>query len=358
MTKTFGGFLRRATGPALRLLSTAALALLVLHHEGVAAAAPAVPTFDHVFIVLMENQPYTSIIGNTTNAPYINSLASQYGVAANYSAAAHPSLPNYLALTGGDTFGITSDCTTCFVGAPNIVADRVEPSGRTWKAYMESMPSACFAGDSSPYAQKHDPFFYFNDIRTNATECNRIVPYSTLSSDLLSASTTPNYVFITPNLCDDMHDSCAPLNNQIRQGDQWLEGQLPSILASPAFSTQRSLVLVVWDEDDSSGNNRVAALVIAKGVPPGFRSPTAYSHYSILKTIEQSWGLGSLTTNDGNANAMSDFFPAPAVPAGGLFAHGALLALLGVSGTAVAMRNARRRRKPGEDRAAAVSARR
>jgi acid phosphatase len=85
---------------------------------------------------------------------------------------AHPSLPNYLALTGGSTFGITSDCTTCFVSAPNIPKDRVEAAGRNWKAYMESMPKPCFVGDSYPYMQKHDPFIYFNDIRTNAAECS------------------------------------------------------------------------------------------------------------------------------------------------------------------------------------------
>jgi hypothetical protein len=327
----------------VRFVLGAAFAGLVLQREGIAAAAPVVPAFDHVFVILMENHTYASVIGNTTDAPYINSLASRYGVATNYLAVSHPSLPNYLALTGGDTFGITSDCTSCFVNAPNIAVDRIEPSGRTWKSYMESMPSACFGGDSSPYFQKHDPLYYFNDIRTNATECNRIVPYSSLSSDLQSTSTTPSYAFISPNQCNDMHDSCAPLNNPIRQGDQWLQAQLPNIVNAPAFSAQRSLVLVVWDEDDSSGNNQVAALVIAKGVPAGFRSSIAYSHYSILKTIEQSWGLSSLTSNDANANAMSDFFAAPAVPAAGPWSNAALGLFLGGAGVVVAMGSNKRK---------------
>jgi acid phosphatase len=291
----------------------------------------------------MENHTYSSIIGDTTDAPYINSLATQYGVAANYFAVTHPSLPNYLSITGADTFGITSDCTTCFVSAPNIAADRVEPSGRTWKAYMESMPSACFAGDSGKYAQKHNPLYYFNDIRTVSAECNKIVPYTALATDLASASTTPNYAFITPNLCDDMHDSCSPTNNQIKQGDTWLSGQLPNILNSPAYTSQNSLIIIVWDEDDSSGTNQVPAILIAKNVKAGFKSSVSYSHYSILKTIESAWGLSSLTTNDASASAMSDFFvtvpQAPAMPPwGGL----ALTFLFGGAGVVAAMGKRRR----------------
>src|SRR5438046_4949969 len=131
--------------------------------------APAVPSFSHVFVIVMENHEYGSIIGSSA-APYINSLASTYALATNYYGASHPSLPNYLALTAGSTFGIASDCTTCFVGATNI-ADQVEASGRSWKAYMESMPSTCYAGDAYPYMQKHNPFIYYNAIRPNAARC-------------------------------------------------------------------------------------------------------------------------------------------------------------------------------------------
>jgi acid phosphatase len=265
------------------------------------AGAATIPAFDHIFIILMENHSYSEIIGSS-QAPYINSLASRYGLAANYFGVSHPSLPNYLALTGGDTFGITTDCTTCFVNAPNIAVDRVEASGRTWKSYQESMPSPCFIGDSNPYAQKHDPFIYFNDIRLNSTECNKIVPFTSFASDLTSTATTANYVWITPNLCDDMHD-CS-----IGTGDSWLQSNVPTILNSPAYTTQNSLLLITWDEDDGTQNNQVPTLVIAKNVTPGFKSGTLYSHYSVLSTIEQAWGLSSLTSNDANANAMSDFF--------------------------------------------------
>jgi acid phosphatase len=190
----------------------------------------------------------------------------------------HPSLPNYLALTGGSTFGVTTDCTDCFVTATSI-ADRITASGRTWKSYEESMPAPCFVGDAYPYAQKHDPFIYFNDIRTTA-QCNNIVPYSTLGSDL--AATTPNYAFITPNLCDDTHD-CA-----ITTGDQWLSQNVPAILQSPAFTQQKSALFITYDEDENEAN-QVLTIVITNAevnVPAGYRSSVAYNHYSLLRTIE------------------------------------------------------------------------
>ena len=263
----------------------------------------AVPAFDHIFTIVMENHGYDDVIGNA-QAPYLNSLASQYGMATNYAGVAHPSLPNYLALAGGSTLGVTSDCTTCFVNAPNIAVDRVAPSGRTWKAYLESMPSPCFAGDAPPYAQKHNPFVYFDDVRSHPEECQKVVPFTQLGSDLASASTTPSYVWVTPNLCNDMHD--CPIST----GDSWLRRTVPAILGSPAFTSQRSVLFVTFDEDDGSAGNRVATLVIAKGVPPGFRSAARYDHYSMLKTIESSWALAPLASGDGNAAPMSDFFAA------------------------------------------------
>ena len=270
-----------------------------------AAAAPTVPNFDHIFEIVMENHAYGEIIGNTAEAPYLNQLAHQYGTASNYAAVAHPSLPNYLALIGGDTFGVTTDCTTCFVNAPNLVADRIAPSGRTWKAYMEDMPAPCFVGDAYPYAQKHNPFAYFDDVRTTS-RCSGIVPLTTLATDLSSASSTPAYAWLTPNLCNDMHD-CS-----IASGDAWLSKTVPSILNSAAFTSQNSLLLITWDEDDSTQSNQVPTLVIARSVAPGFTSSTRYNHYSLLKTIEQAWALAPLTANDSAAVAMTDFFAAVA----------------------------------------------
>lgn len=117
------------------------------------------PNFSHIFIIIFENKDQASIVGSP-EARYLNQLAAEYARATNFYATRKPSLPNYLALTGGDTFNITSDCTACFVAADSIVTE-IEASGRSWKAYMEDMPKPCFVGDAPPlYRQKHNPFIY------------------------------------------------------------------------------------------------------------------------------------------------------------------------------------------------------
>lgn len=266
-------------------------------------AVPAVPAFEHIFVVLMENHSSTQIIGST-DAPYTNSLVAAYGLAANYAAAAHPSLPNYLALTGGSAFGVTTDCTGCFQNAPNLAAGRLTPSGRSWRAYMDSMPSPGFIGDAYPYMQKHNPFVYCNDIRNDPAQLASIVPCTQLAKDLAAPETTPAFGWITPDMTHDMHDGT------VAQGDAWLSEAVPALLSSPAFTTRRSLLVITWDENDDSAGSEVATLVIAKGVPAGFTSRVPCNHYSLLRTIETAWGLAPLTGNDAAATVMSDFFPA------------------------------------------------
>ncbi len=147
--------------------------------------------------------------------PLLNALANQNVLLSNYFAVTHPSLPNYIALMSGSTQDITSDCTNCFVNQPNL-ADLIEASGRTWKAYLESMPSPCFVGDSGTYAQKHDPLIYFNSIRLNAARCDRsILPLTSLDSDLAN-NQLPNFSFIMPDLCNSGHDCSAGM------ADKWV----------------------------------------------------------------------------------------------------------------------------------------
>jgi acid phosphatase len=129
------------------------------------AARPA-----HIAVLLMENEEYGDIIGSSST-PYINGLARRYSLARAMYAVSHPSLPNYLALTGGSTFGITSDCTDCSVRATSLV-DQLEQRGLTWKAYMEDLPRPCFTGaGSGGYAQKHDPFAYYTRITGDPARC-------------------------------------------------------------------------------------------------------------------------------------------------------------------------------------------
>lgn len=289
------------------LLTMALLSVNFSVTPKIAVSASGIPAFDHIFVIVMENHAESQIIGNAT-APYVNGLAAQYGLTTNYHAVAHPSLPNYLALAGGSTFGVTSDCTTCYQAQPNLAADRIAPSGRTWKAYMETMPTACYTPASSgTYAKKHNPFVYFDDIRNVPTQCANDVPYTQLATDLQSSATTPNFVWITPNLCNDMHD-CS-----VAVGDTWLKNNVAPILNSPAYTAQNSLVVITWDENDGSSGNTVATLIISKSTPAGFRSAVNYTHYSLLRTIEDAWGLAPLTTNDSSATPMSDFFGATTV---------------------------------------------
>jgi len=263
------------------------------------------PNFSHVFLIVMENEESTGIMGNNA-AAYINTLATGHGLATQYFAVSHPSLPNYLALTAGSTFGIASDCTGCYVNATNI-ADQVESSGRSWKGYLESMPSSCYVGDAYPYMQKHNPFIYYNDVRTNAARCaEHVVPFTQLSTDLVNG-TVPNLAWITPNMCNDMHD-CS-----IATGDAWLANVVPGILASSAFQNG-GVLFITWDEGESSagccGNaagGQVATLVIAPNGVAGLRSTIAETHYSLLRTIEDAWGLSALG-QAASAVAMREYF--------------------------------------------------
>ena len=251
----------------------------------------------------MENHGYSQV-WNTSSTPYITSLGNQYVRATNYHAATHPSLPNYLQLFAGDNYGITTDCApsdSCHVSATNL-ADNLEAKGLTWKAYMESMPAPCTLTSSGQYAPKHNPFIYFDDIRNNPLRCNsRDVPYTDLSTDLLSAATTPNFSFITPDECSDMH-SCP-----IATGDTWLKTNLPPILNSPACTVDKCLLILTWDEDDNSEGNQVLTIFAGSAAKTGgVASNAAYSHFSTLRTVEEIFGLPTQTNNDAIATPMLD----------------------------------------------------
>jgi hypothetical protein len=260
----------------------------------------------------MENHGYSQVVGSGAGAPYINnSLIPKGTIADNFFAIEHPSLPNYIDLTAGQNGGLTATCSPgsgCTANVPNIFKDRLEAGGKTWKAYGESMPSNCATADSGQYAVRHNPPPYFSNLQ--GADCNaHSVPYTQLTSDFSSTTTTPSFSFVTPNVCNDMHD-CS-----VAAGDTWLSQNMPTILNSPAFKTQKSLLVVLWDEDDSSCcNNRVAAIFQGPQVKVGYHSTAAYNHYSLLRTLEVSLGLSPLTSNDGNATPMADIFSGSVSP--------------------------------------------
>ena len=165
------------------------------------------------------------------------------------------------------------------------------------------MPKACPAPaapktpDSTPV--KQNPFMYYPGLTADAAGCAAHVVPPEFARDLKTASTLPNYVFISPDLCHNMHD-CP-----IETGDAWLARQVPKILASPAFTRQHSLLVITWDE--GRGNrNKVAAIFAGSAAKTSYRSHAAYSHYSLLHTIEDAWALEPLTDNDRNAPVMND----------------------------------------------------
>ena len=263
-----------------------------------------VPNLDHIVLIMLENRDYKTVIGPDSQMPLLNTLAQQEVILSNYFAVAHPSLPNYISLVSGSTQGITSDCTACFVNQPNL-ADLIEASGRTWKSYEESMPSPCFIGDATPYAQKHDPFLYFDSIRLNAARCNQsIVPLTTLDGDLAN-NQLPNFSFIMPNLCNSGHD-CSPAT-----ADKWVTDMVAKLQASPALG-KNSLIIVAFDEGNekskagccglgSPAGGQVAVMFISPTAIAGFNDTTAYSHFSLLKTILTAWNLPALGQTSRNS---------------------------------------------------------
>ena len=246
-------------------------------------ALAGIPSFSHVIVVVMENKEYDEVVGSSS-APTFAALAHRYALLTDYSGVAHPSLPNYLALVSGSTQGITSDCTSCEVDARNL-ADTLGRAGKSWKTYAEGLPQPGFTGPSAGrYAKKHNPFVYFKDVTGNPSRLRNIVPLSAFRSDL-KARRLPNFSLVVPDLCHDMHD-CS-----VATGDTWLASFLKPLLSSPAMS--KGVVFVVFDEGTSSagGGGHVPALVLGASVRPGSRVAMALNHYSLLRTIEESWHL-------------------------------------------------------------------
>jgi hypothetical protein len=260
----------------------------------------ALPAFSHIYLIVMENKEYGSIVGNTA-APYINSLIHRYGLATNYDAVAHPSEPNYLALFSGSTQGVSDDAVHTF--ASRNLADQLDAHGRSWRVFAENVPLGCSNAVSAAggedgfgtYARKHEPAISFSDISRSSSRCARITDFSHFSP------TAASFELIVPNMCNDMHD-CS-----VATGDSFLAGFVPRITRSAAFAT--SALFLTWDEGSTStaGGGHVATLVVSPKVAPGTRSATRHDHYSLLRTIENSWSLGCLA-NSCQTNDLREFF--------------------------------------------------
>jgi hypothetical protein len=257
--------------------------------------------YAHVIWIVMENHAYSQVIGSAS-APYENQLAGQCGLATNYKAVTHPSLPNYIAMTSGGTQGVTDDNPPSShpLSAASIFS-QVKAAGLTWRSYEEAMPSNCYLGSSGRYAVKHNPAAYFVPIRSDCAVWD--VPMGTTSGGAflndLSANTLPAFSFVTPDMCNDTHD-CG-----VGTGDSWLQGWIPKIVASPAYQSGNTAIVLTWDEDDFTTVNQVATIVISPTTTPGTRSATAFNHYSLLKTTEQMLGISTYLGHAGDAGTTS-----------------------------------------------------
>ncbi len=260
--------------------------------------------FAHIYLVVLENQEYGSIVGSA-DAPYLNGLIARYGLATAMYGVTHPSEPNYIALVSGDTQGVRDDGVHD-LSAPSVF-DQVEAAGRTWRVYAQGYPGACYAAATAPpvvdgpgqageYVRKHDPAISFTSISRSPSRCADIVGlagFNPAAADL---------ELIIPNQVNDMHSS------SVRTGDQFLAAFLPSILTSPAFAAG-SLLIVTFDEGttDDHGGGHIATLLATPGMEPGTRFAATANHASVLRTVEDAWGMPPL----GSAAAAS---PLPVTP--------------------------------------------
>jgi phosphatidylinositol-3-phosphatase len=325
-----------------------------------ATAIDGVPRYDHIFTIVLENENFDA----AWNTPgphgptYLQSLRSQGAFASEYQGISHVSADNYIAMTSGQpaTPFFNTDCMSwalcegtekAWPDGGRSIADQVEDSGMTWRAYMESMATSCQHPDATTnpdpyqtgYATRHNPFVYYPPIVENTARCNsHVVSYTHLATDLTSEATTPNYVFITPDTCHDGHDApcSAPEAGQpggLTSANAWLSVEVPKILHSPAFTTHgvRSLLLITFDENgfsDVAGccgllaagagpttnllafGGRVGLVAVGAGIKPGKVINTPYDHWSYLRTAEDTLGIGEHLNMSGlpTTKAMTDLF--------------------------------------------------
>jgi acid phosphatase len=260
-----------------------------------------IPSSSHVFIVMEENHSYSSVIGNS-GMPYLNSLASKYGLATQYYANTHPSIGNYFMLTTGAV--ITNDDSFCSTISNDNVVRHLLTAGKTWKSYAESLPYAGYTGCSTgQYAKKHNPLAFFSDV-ANSSEKYNLVPFTQFSKDLAN-NALPNYSFIVPNLMDDAHDGT------LQAADWWLKVNIAPLFANPTFQKD-GLLLIIFDEgsgsDNAYGGGHVAAIAIGPHVRAGNKTSSLYQHQNALRTLLQALGLSSFPGAGSSASPMSNMF--------------------------------------------------
>ncbi len=264
-----------------------------------------VPPVGHVFIVVEENADYANVIGSAA-MPYLNGLATRYGLATEYYANTHPSIGNYFMMTVGKIV-TNNDGYTGTVTDDNIVRHLLA-AGKTWKAYAEDLPAVGYhaAGDSGKYASRHNPLSYLSDVVNDAAQLTNLVPFSQFGTDLAN-NALPNYAFIVPNLCNDAHD--CPLAT----ADAWLQTNIDPLITSTGFQ-QDGLLIILFDEsraDLRHGGGRIAWVVVGAKMKPGYRSAALYQHENTLRLTAEALGLTTFPNAAAGAANMAEFFTTP-----------------------------------------------
>ena len=256
-----------------------------------------------VFTIVFENEAATDVFGS--EAPFFTQLSQKYGLATSYTSSTHPSLPNYIMLTSGSTNGIINDNDPTAnppLQTHDNLAYQLDAKSVMWRAYMEGMGEPCKMSSTGLYSAHHDPFLYYTDVTKGAC-AQHVVDYDqNFDADL--ASGIYKYMWITPNMCDDMHSCSASV------ADKWLEGVVTKIMAADAYKNGGA-IFVLFDEGSSRAPGATAALptiVVSPNLAnPGVAVSTAFDHRSYLATIEDVFALGRIATTQ-DATPMSEFF--------------------------------------------------
>jgi phosphatidylinositol-3-phosphatase len=273
---------------------------------------PSISAVDHVFVVVLENHGFSQVIGSAA-MPYFNSLATQQAMATQYYGDTHPSIGNYFMLTAGN-IETNNDAFTGAVTDDNLVRALLA-SGKTWKSYVQSLPSPGYLGpDVYPYLKHHNPFAYFSDVVNSSAQAANIVPYAQLATDLAGGS-VPQFAFLLPDAEHDAHDcptggSLCPDSDKLAAADNWLKANVAPLLANPALAN--SVFIVLFDEalttDVTNGGGRVAAVIAGAHVKPGFASTTLYQHQSTLRLILELLTVADRPGASATAPDMGEFF--------------------------------------------------
>jgi phosphatidylinositol-3-phosphatase len=315
-----------------------------------------VPRYDHIIVIVEENKGYGTVLDHDY-APAIADLAKTYGVATQMYAERHPSEPNYVALLGGDTFGIADDdAWYCVPGStqplckgsdapgfpahlidgPNL-ATELAARGLGWRAYLEDLPAPGSLAIVSPetatapaalYAAKHTGFTNFASVHADPNLASELVGFDALHADLRSG-TVPAFAFVVPNQCDEMHGIGSPKappscrngdEALVRSGDAVLHGLIAEIQASPIWTHGNTAIVITWDEDGEAdrvpgapqaccvidahnpGGGHIPTIVITNHGPRGVKDPMPYDHYSVLRTVEDALRLGGHVRHAGDAS--------------------------------------------------------